>query len=64
MLLQGVLALESFTTALCFTDEPGVSFTGLLMLLKAGTQETEEEEEERAVTVRLCTCVCCAVYRL
>ena len=35
MLLQSVLALESFATALCFTDEPGVSFTGFLMLLKA-----------------------------
>lgn len=35
MLLQSVLAFESFAAALCFTDEPGVSFTGFLMLFKA-----------------------------
>lgn len=35
MLLQGVLALESFAAALCFTDEPGISFTGFLVLFKA-----------------------------
>lgn len=35
MLFQGILALEPFPTALCFTDEPGVSFTGFLVLLKA-----------------------------
>lgn len=35
MLLQSVLALESFAAALCFTDEPGVSFAGFLMLFKA-----------------------------
>lgn len=34
VLLQSVLALKSFATAFCFTDKPGVSFTGLLMLLK------------------------------
>lgn len=35
MLFQGILALESFPTALCFTNEPGVSLTRLLVLLKA-----------------------------
>lgn len=35
MLLQSVLALESFAAALSFTDEPGVSFAGFLMLFKA-----------------------------
>lgn len=42
VLLQSVLALESFATALCFTDEPGVSFAGLLVLLEA-VQHTEED---------------------
>lgn len=35
VLLQGVLALESLAAALRFTDEPGVSFAGFLVLLKA-----------------------------
>lgn len=35
MLFQGILAFESFPTALCFTNEPGVSLTCLLVLLKA-----------------------------
>lgn len=34
MLLESVLALESFSAALCFTYEPGVSFTGFFMLFK------------------------------
>lgn len=35
VLLQRVLALESFPAALRFADEPGVSFAGLLVLLEA-----------------------------
>lgn len=36
VLLQGVLALEPLAAALRLADEPGVSFAGFLVLLKAG----------------------------
>lgn len=51
VLLQGVLALESLAAALCFTDEPGVSFAGFLVLFKAAHRGKEEEEE-----TALCDC--------
>lgn len=47
MLFQGVLALEPFPTALCFTDEPGVSFTGFLVLLKAAQIRKKTPRERR-----------------
>lgn len=46
MLFQGVLALEPFPAALRFTDEPGVSFTCFLVLLKA-VQIREKLPRER-----------------
>lgn len=46
MLFQGVLALERFPAALRFTDEPGVSFTCFLVLLKAA-QNGEKSPHER-----------------
>lgn len=72
MLLQSVLALKSFAAALCFTDEPGVSFTSFLMLFKAVNMNAEEEEEEDRTQSDcvfkeingMCPCVHCNVNRL
>lgn len=41
MLFQSILALESFATALRFTDEPGISFTRFLVLFKAVQKRKE-----------------------
>lgn len=46
VLLQGVLALEPLAAAVGLADEPGVSFAGLLVLLKAEEEEKRQEERE------------------
>lgn len=45
MLLQGVLALEPLAAALRLADEPGVSFAGFLVLLKADDEKKQTERE-------------------
>lgn len=35
VLLQGILTLEPFAAAFRLANEPGISFTGFLVLLKA-----------------------------
>lgn len=52
MFLQGVLALESFATTFCFTDEPGISFTGFFVLFKAG-RTTQKKRKELHLIGRL-----------
>lgn len=46
MLLQGVLALEPLAAALRLADEPGVSFAGFLVLLKADDGKKQAERED------------------
>lgn len=53
MLLQSIFALEPFAAALCFTDEPGVSFTGLFMLLKTGFRAERVVAERALVSFRV-----------
>lgn len=53
VLLQGVLALESLAAALRFTDEPGVSFAGFLVLLKAARGVKKKKRKQLYVTVHL-----------
>lgn len=52
VLLQGVLALESLAAALRFTDEPGVSFAGFLVLLKAA-RGVKKNRKQLYMTVHL-----------
>lgn len=47
MFLQRVLALEAFAAALFLTDEAGVAFTRLLVLLE--TTRTKTKTAERIV---------------
>lgn len=54
MLLQGVLALKSFATALRFTDEPGISLTGFLMLFKAEHTGYRRRRRRRKKRKELC----------
>lgn len=60
MLFQGVLALEPFPAALHFTDEPGVSFTRFLVLLKAAQtrEKSPRERTRRYGHVMWPSCVC------
>lgn len=46
MLLKGVFALEPLAAALRFADEPGVSFAGFLVLLKAEDKKKQAGSEE------------------
>lgn len=46
MFLQSIFAFESFSTALCFAYEPGISFTRFFMLFKTVHMKDSVKQEE------------------